>query len=105
MPTIQLGYGSNSIGFDYDGARLDVLAPDEGASHPLSDGEIAAALDAARLFPQVPANLLLHRPARERRLAGQEEVHHGPEAVEVAPVVRGSRVVRLLGGDIVRRAE
>ena len=46
MPTIELGYGSSAITFDYDPARFDVLAPDESASHPLSDAEIGAALDA-----------------------------------------------------------
>lgn len=46
MPTIELGYGRSAITFDYDTARFDVLAPDEKASHPLSDAEIGAALDA-----------------------------------------------------------
>src|SRR6266404_4269732 len=46
MPTIELGYGSSSISFDYDIARFDVLGPGEEASHPLSDVEIGAALDA-----------------------------------------------------------
>jgi nickel-dependent lactate racemase len=46
MPTIDLGYGRSAITFDYDTARFDVLAPDEKASHPLSDAEIGAALDA-----------------------------------------------------------
>src|SRR5437870_10057910 len=46
MPTIQIGYGSSSIDFDYDAARFDVLTPDEAASHALSDEEIGAALDA-----------------------------------------------------------
>src|SRR6266404_9087229 len=46
MPTIELGYGSSSISFDYDIARFDVLVPGEEASHPLSDVEIGAALDA-----------------------------------------------------------
>jgi len=45
MPTIQLGYGSGSIDFDYDAARFEVLAPDESGSRPLSDEEIGAALD------------------------------------------------------------
>src|SRR5260370_7781276 len=46
MPTIELGYGRSAITFDYDAARFDVLAPGEEASHPLSDVEIGAALDA-----------------------------------------------------------
>jgi len=46
MPTIELGYGRSSISFDYDRARFDVLVPGEEASHPLSDVEIGAALDA-----------------------------------------------------------
>lgn len=46
MATIELGYGRSSITFDYDRARFDVLAPDESASHPLSDAEIGTALDA-----------------------------------------------------------
>jgi len=46
MPTIQIGYGSSSIDFDYDAARFDVLAPDEAGSRALSDEEIGAALDA-----------------------------------------------------------
>src|SRR5438309_1422240 len=44
MPTIQLGYGRDSISFDYDDARFDVLVPNQ-QSRPLSDGEIGAALD------------------------------------------------------------
>ena len=46
MPTIELNYGRSAITFDYDPARFDVLAPDEEGSHPLSDVEIGAALDA-----------------------------------------------------------
>ena len=46
MATIELGYGRSSTTFDYDPARFDVLAPDESASHPLSDAEMGAALDA-----------------------------------------------------------
>ena len=44
MPTIELGYGRNSISFDYDPARFEVLAPREHA-RPLTDGEIGAAID------------------------------------------------------------
>ncbi|HEX7531049.1 MAG TPA: nickel-dependent lactate racemase [Pyrinomonadaceae bacterium] len=46
MPTIQLGYGRGGINFDYDATRFDVLAANEAPSHPLSDVEIGAALDA-----------------------------------------------------------
>jgi nickel-dependent lactate racemase len=46
MPTLELGYGPDAINFDYDGARFDVLAPDEREAHPLADAEIGAALDA-----------------------------------------------------------
>lgn len=44
MTTIQLGYGRDSISFDYDDSRFDVLAPNQ-QSRSLSDGEIGAALD------------------------------------------------------------
>jgi nickel-dependent lactate racemase len=44
MPTIQLGYGPDSISFNYDAARFEVLAPHSHA-RPLTDGEIGAALD------------------------------------------------------------
>lgn len=44
MPTIQLGYGRDSISLDYDGARFEVLAP-RVAARPLTDGEIGAAID------------------------------------------------------------
>src|SRR5258708_6879682 len=46
MPTIELGYGRSSISFDYDIARFDFLGPGKEASHPLSDVQICAALDA-----------------------------------------------------------
>src|SRR5260370_5020363 len=46
MPTIELGYGPDAVKFDYDGARFEVLAPDESEAHPLTDAEIGAALDA-----------------------------------------------------------
>ncbi len=44
MPTIQLGYGRNSISFDYDPARFEVLAPGVHA-RPMTDGEIGDAID------------------------------------------------------------
>ena len=44
MQTIQLGYGRDSISFDYDPARFEVLAPRDHA-RPLTDGEIGAAID------------------------------------------------------------
>ena len=46
MPTLELGYGPDAIKFDYDGARFEVLAPDESEAHPLTDAEIGAAFDA-----------------------------------------------------------
>lgn len=46
MPTIELSYGRGAIKCDYDATRFDVLAANEAASHPLSDVEIGAALDA-----------------------------------------------------------
>ena len=44
MPTIQLGYGRDSINFDYDPARFETLTADHD-SRPLNDAEIGAALD------------------------------------------------------------
>src|ERR1041384_7899886 len=46
MPTIELGYGSRHIKFDYDDAQFEVLAPNQAKAHSLSDAEIIAALDA-----------------------------------------------------------
>lgn len=46
MPTIELGYGSRHIDFDYDDARFEVLAPNQANTHSRSDAEINAALDA-----------------------------------------------------------
>ena len=46
MPSIQLGYGHSNLNFDYDATRFQVLAPNEGETHPLSDVEVNAALDA-----------------------------------------------------------
>jgi lactate racemase len=46
MPALELGYGPDAVKFDYDGARFEVLAPDESEAHPLTDAEIGAALDA-----------------------------------------------------------
>src|SRR6266481_2337846 len=46
MPTLELGYGPDTVKFDYDGARFEVLAPDESEAHPLTDAEIGEALDA-----------------------------------------------------------
>src|SRR5215510_5512603 len=45
MPTIQLGYGHTTIGFDYDSARFQVLAPNERETSVLSDVEVNAAID------------------------------------------------------------
>lgn len=46
MPAIQLGYGRNTIRFEYDSARFDILRSRESRGQPLSDGEIGDALDA-----------------------------------------------------------
>jgi lactate racemase len=46
MPTIELGYGSKHIKFEYADARFEVLAPTQANAHSLSDAEINAALDA-----------------------------------------------------------
>ena len=46
MPTIELGYGSRHIDFEYDDARFEVLAPNQANAHSLSDAEVIAALDA-----------------------------------------------------------
>lgn len=51
MPTIELGYGRDAINLDYDAGRFKVLAPDKATSHPLSDVEIGAALDAPIASP------------------------------------------------------
>lgn len=45
MPTIELGYGRESIACTYDALRLEVLAHKQDEAHPLSDVEIGAALD------------------------------------------------------------
>lgn len=44
MAAIQLGYGHDSISFEYDPARFEVLTTDHD-SRPLKDAEIGAALD------------------------------------------------------------
>jgi len=46
MPKIQLNYGREAIDFEYDAERFKVLTGSEATSHPLSDVEIGAALDA-----------------------------------------------------------
>ena len=46
MPTIELDYGRGSINCQYDATRFAVLAARDESSHPLSDVEIGAALDA-----------------------------------------------------------
>jgi len=46
MSTIELGYGRESINYEYDAARFEVLAAGHDNSHPLSDVEIGEALDA-----------------------------------------------------------
>ncbi|MEP6706216.1 MAG: nickel-dependent lactate racemase [Pyrinomonadaceae bacterium] len=45
MATIELGYGSTSIAFEYDEGHYEVLAPNEGNERPPSDADIGSALD------------------------------------------------------------
>ena len=45
MSEIELGYGRGSVRFAYDDERYRVLAPAEGAGHPLSDLQIGTAID------------------------------------------------------------
>lgn len=44
MPTIQLGYGRETISLDFDSARFEVLNPSEHAA-AMTDSEVGAALD------------------------------------------------------------
>jgi lactate racemase len=44
MATVQLGYGRDSISFEYDPAQFDLLSPNY-TSQPLTDGEIGVAID------------------------------------------------------------
>lgn len=53
MPTIHLGYGHTTIEFDYDPSRFGILAPDETHTHPMSDAEVNAALDAPIESPPI----------------------------------------------------
>lgn len=46
MPTIELNYGRGELNFTYDDGQFDVLGASEAATHPLSDVEIGAALEA-----------------------------------------------------------
>src|SRR5262245_4384273 len=43
---MKLGYGRQSIAFDYDPGRFDVLAPNEDGARALTDAEINEALAA-----------------------------------------------------------
>jgi nickel-dependent lactate racemase len=45
MATIELGYGDDSIAFEYNESQYEVLAPNERNDRPLSDAEIGSALD------------------------------------------------------------
>ncbi|MDX6613767.1 MAG: lactate racemase [Blastocatellia bacterium] len=45
MAKIQLGYGANTLPFEYDEARHLLLAPNEAEDRPLTDVEIGKALD------------------------------------------------------------
>ena len=46
MPIIELAYGHSALKLEYDARQFEVLAPLADASHPVSDVEIGAALDA-----------------------------------------------------------
>ncbi len=46
MKNIDLGYGRNSVGFEYEPSRFEVLAPLDADHHSLTDAEIDSALDA-----------------------------------------------------------
>ena len=46
MATIELGYGQDSIAFEYNESQYEVLAPNERDERPLSDVDIGSALDA-----------------------------------------------------------
>jgi nickel-dependent lactate racemase len=45
MPIIELGYGRESVSWEYDSRRFAVLSADKDASAPLSDAEIGNAFD------------------------------------------------------------
>jgi nickel-dependent lactate racemase len=45
MPIIELGYGRESVSWEYDSGRFAVLSTDKAASAPLSDAEIGNAFD------------------------------------------------------------
>ncbi len=55
MPTIELNYGRKAINFDYDPKRFEVLTAVNDESHPMSDVEIGAALDAPIDSPPLEA--------------------------------------------------
>jgi lactate racemase len=79
MPTIQLGYGHLTIPFDYDPARFEILAPDEGDSRPLSDVEVNAALDAPVESPPIedliaPGDTVLIVTSDATRATGSAQV-------------------------------
>lgn len=46
MTIIELGYGANTVTFEYDEARFELLTPGDWHNGPLSDAEIGNALDA-----------------------------------------------------------
>jgi len=52
MSTIQLGYGEDSINFEYDSARFELLVTDHDST-PITDAEIGAALDAPIDSPSI----------------------------------------------------
>ncbi len=47
MSQIELGFGRETVSFDFDASRFDVLSPELSDERPLNDAEIGAALDDA----------------------------------------------------------
>ncbi|MGQ0760940.1 MAG: nickel-dependent lactate racemase [Acidobacteriota bacterium] len=78
MHTIELGYGRKTISFDYDPARVEVLAPrDQG--RPLSDGEIGAAIDSPIDSPPLeeliePSDTVLIAASDATRATGSAQI-------------------------------
>lgn len=78
--------------------------------HPIEDacqpGRNIAAQLCQRLGRSLPmrCEFVQHRAVWERSVAGQQIVQRTPETVDIRPNVGLARVVRLLRGDVVRRA-
>jgi len=80
MPNIQLGYGRESISFDCDSARFEVLVPNY-ESRPLTDGEIGTAIDNPIDSPPLedlidPADSVLIVASDATRATGSAQVIH-----------------------------